>query len=139
MGVEVDGIGVLLGINVFVAEGIIGVLVGSGVVDAVDVSVGVGVIDGVKEGVNVRVGRGVLDGVGVLDGIGVSVGGGMGVGVKVEVGVGDGVQEVKTLGTAFRLNWQPLAKSMITPKSEFITPVSDPPPPQSPSKSISQL
>ena len=106
---------------------------------AVEVSAGIGVFDGVKEGVNVSVGRGVLDAVWVAVGGGEVFVGGTGEGVGVVVGVGVGVQEFITLGTAFRLSWHPLAKSIMTPKSLLIMPLSDPPPPQSLSKSKAQL
>ena len=85
------------------------------------------------------VGNGVFEGVGVLVGSGVFVGGGGGVGVQVTVGVADGVQELIGLGTASRRSWQPLAKSMITPKSLLTTSVRGPPKAQSRSKSISQV
>ena len=76
----------------------------------------------------------------MLDGNGVLVGGGGGVGVQVTVGVAEGVQEMIGLGIASRRNWQPLAKSMITPKSLLTTSGDkDPPPAQSRSKSISQV
>ncbi len=95
-----------------------------------------GVIDGVQVIVGVKVGNGVAEGNGVAVGSGVLVGGGGGVGVQVTVGVEDGVQEMIGLGTASRRSWQPLAKSMITPKSLLTTPGNGPPPAQSLSKSI---
>ena len=62
-----------------------------------------------------------------------------GVGEPVLVGVSVGVQIVITLGTGSRRSWQPLAKSMVTPKSLLSKPVNGPPPPQSPSKSTDQV
>ena len=86
-----------------------------------------------------RVGGSVLVGGGVLVGTEVSVGGGIGVGVPVTVGVGVGVQVIMGLGIAGRESWQPLSKSMITPKSLLTTPGRDPPHAQSPSNSILQV
>ena len=134
-----DGTGVRLGIRVLVIVGGGTVLVGKDVVVGGGVVVGDGVMEGVQVMVGVKVGSGVAVGNGVLEGSGVLVGGGGGVGVQVTVGVEDGVQEMIGLGTASRRSWQPLAKSMITPKSLLTTSVSDPPPAQSLSKSISQV
>ncbi len=132
--VKVDeGIGVIVGVPVLVAVGVIGVFVGCDVLDGIGVSVAVGVFVGVLEGVNVKVGSG------VLVGSGVSVGGGGGVGVQVLVGVEDGVQDMIGLATGSRRSWQPLAKSMITPKSSLTTSDKGPPAAQSRSKSISQV
>jgi len=134
-----DGIGVILGISVFVIVGAGTVLVGRDVAVGGGVVVFDGVIDGVQVIVGVKVGKGVAEGKGVAVGSGVAVGGGGGVGVQVTVGVEDGVQEMIGLGTASRRSWQPLAKSMITPKSLLTTPGSAPPPAQSLSKSIAQV
>ncbi len=151
-GVRVDvGIGVIVGVDVFVPVGVIvGVLegvnvnVGSGVFEGVcvivgvDVLVAVGVIVGIDVLVAVSVILGVMEGVGVNVGSGVFEGVGVAVGVRVMVGVLVGVQDIITLGTASRRSWQPLSKSIITPKSLLTTPVSTPPPAQSKSKSITQ-
>jgi len=122
-------VGAIVGINVLVAVGVlvgVDVLVAVGVIVGIDVLVAVSVIVGVLEGVGVNVGSGVFEGVGVA------------VGVRVMVGVLVGVQDTITLGTASRRSWQPLSKSIITPKSSLTTPVSTPPPAQSKSKSIAQ-
>lgn len=121
------------------AVGVIGVLVGFGEGDAVEVSGGIGVFDGVDEGVNVSVGGGVFDAVCVTVGGGEVFVGGIGEGVGVVVGVGVGVQVITGPAFAFRLSWQPLVKSIITPKSLFTTPGKGKLPPQSPSKSNAQL
>jgi hypothetical protein len=140
-GVNVfDGRGVTLGTEVFVLVGAGTVLVGNDVAVGKGVVVGDGVIEGVQVTVGVKVGSGVGEGNGVAVGSGVFVGGGGGVGVQVTVGVADGVQEMIGLGTASRRSWQPLSKSMITPKSLLTTSGdSGPPPAQSLSKSILQV
>ncbi len=99
----------------------------------------VGVIDGVQDGVNVKDGSGVNDGVLVKVGRGVLVGGGGGEGVQVTVGVAEGVQEMIGRTTGFLTSWQPLAKSMTTPKSLETTPVRGLPAAQSRSKSMAQV
>ena len=129
----------MLGIGVLVRVGGATVMVGIEVLVAIGVLVLVGVIDGVQDGVKVKDGSGVKVAVLVSVGGKVLVGGGGGVGVQVTVGVAEGVQELIGRGTGFLTNWQPLAKSMITPKSLLTTPESGPPAAQSLSKSIAQL
>ena len=129
----------MLGIGVLVRVGGATVMVGIEVLVAIGVMVLVGVIEGVQDAVNVKDGSGVDVRVRVAVGGDVLVGGGGGVGVQVVVGVAEGVQEMIGRGTGFLTSWQPLAKSMITPKSLDTTPFSGPPPAQSPSKSIAQV
>ena len=125
IGVLVSGgIGVQLGIVVFVFVGTGTVFVSDGVMVGTSVSVVVGAMVGVQVSVGVKLGSSVAVGVGGSD---VADAGGGGIGVQVVDGVGS------------RRSWQPLAKSMITPKSLLSTPVSGPPPPQSELKSMDQL
>lgn len=133
------GGGVTLGTNVLVLVGTGTVLVGSAVADGTRVFVAVGVLVGVLVMLGVALGGGVSEGVNDAVGSGVAVGGGGGVGVPVTVGVEEGVQEMIGRGTGLRTNWQPLAKSMVTPKSLLTTSGRAPPPAQSLSKSICQV
>ena len=146
------GVSVQSGVFVFVGGGLVedaegglvwvggeAVLDGQGVLVTTAVLVGSGVLEGVQVIVGVLVGRGVLDGSGVMLGGSVFVGGGGGVGVNVVVGVAVGVQVIIVRGTALRTSWQPFWKSIMKPKSELRASGKGPPPPQSPSKSISHL
>lgn len=149
--VGVGGIGVLVGVmaivgtEVLVTVGDFGVLVDKGVNPLVGVLVGSGVLEavGVGDFFGVLLGIGVSVAVPVFVGSGVDVGGNaVLVGVPVSVGVGVlegsgvavGVQVTKPLWMDGALIWQPFSKSMIKPKSSFVTPMMDPPP-GTPSKS----